>query len=175
MRARIYWKITLYSRMMLVLLISRLCNRISSLSPIIHETCQGRAFNGGRELFMNYNDLCMSCPSASVSGWTGFRWFSPSLWYINTWRLRWIIKYLSKLTFIRQNDLPYVILTWLAVTFDLATSQWVRVWFIPGPDLSLKGFSFMISTSEEFHIKRRIYGKSHPPIPSRSRDGEGGP
>ena len=105
----------LYSRMILVLLINRLCNRMSSLLPIIHETCQGRTSNWGRELFSNYNNLCMSWSSASASGWAGFRWFSPSLWYINTSGLRWISKYFSRLPFVHQNDLPYVILTWLAV------------------------------------------------------------
>ena len=54
MSARIYWEVPHYSRMMPVLLINRLCNRISSLFPITQETCQGRAFNRGRELFMNW-------------------------------------------------------------------------------------------------------------------------
>ena len=104
--------------MILVLLINRLCNRISSLFPVIHETCQGRGSNRGREVSMNINELCVNCSSVNVSGCVGFRWFSPSLWYINTWGLRWISKYFSKLPFIHQNDLPYVILTWLAVYWN---------------------------------------------------------
>jgi hypothetical protein len=83
--------------------------------PLFMKRARGGCLIGGSELFMDYSDLWLSCLSASVRGWTGFSWFSPSLWYIKRWRIRWIIKYFSRLTFYLQNDLLYVILTWLAV------------------------------------------------------------